>query len=659
MADRVAAPENPWSAAMDEDGSPWDDVPSRSQSNHNLAQAGEEAQTDNDAPPSQPPEPASPPPPVTSRPTASKTRGPRRHNVNLAQSTTLESLDDDSMGPLGPLGAEPSLPEPEPEPAAPAPPVKELPNRTRAPSRPSTGGGASSIRSGDHSEDGASLNGSARSMHGQRPPRSQPVEQAAKPTFSITVGDPHTVGNAASSHTVYSVITRTTSKAYVNPNFTVTRRYRDFLWLYERLHENNPGTIVAPPPEKQAVGRFEQNFIESRRMALERMLNKIAAHPVLQHDADLKTFLESETFNVDIKHRDRSRDPLLGLDSKPSGGAGGFMSSLGLGGGGSGAGSSGKFIEHDDWFHDRRIYLDALENQLKALQKSTDTVVAQRKSLAETCGDFSTSLHHLASAELSPALSGPLDSLGDIQLRINELYSRQAMQDILTLGIVIDEYIRLIGSVKKAFEQRQKAYHSWHSAEAKLQEIKKQQEKLLRAGRTQQDRLQQMQAEVGEGERRVNAARVLFEDLGRLMRGELERFEREKVEDFKSGVETFLESAIEAQKELIELWETYLYHLDTDEDGPPPPVGATAGVQAPNNDEGGKSDAQMRREALESEGALEGGADATQAQASARLSGTTARESEEEARVSRPHDGGDSPHDDDDVASERRRIAEA
>lgn len=24
MADRVAAPENPWSAAMDEDGSPWD-----------------------------------------------------------------------------------------------------------------------------------------------------------------------------------------------------------------------------------------------------------------------------------------------------------------------------------------------------------------------------------------------------------------------------------------------------------------------------------------------------------------------------------------------------------------------------------------------------------------------------------------------------------
>jgi len=49
------------------------------------------------------------------------------------------------------------------------------------------------------------------------------------------------------------------------------------------------------------------------------------------------------------------------------------------------------------------------------------------------------------------------------------------------------------------------------------------------------------------------------------MRNELDRFEREKVEDFKSAVETFLESAVEAQKELIELWETFLMQLDAEE----------------------------------------------------------------------------------------------
>jgi sorting nexin-1/2 len=179
-----------------------------------------------------------------------------------------------------------------------------------------------------------------------------------------------------------------------------------------------------------------------------------------------------------------------------------------------------------------------------------DTVVTQRKGMSEAAGDFSASLHALSTVELSASLSGPLEGLSDLQIRIKELYDRQAQQDVLTLGITIDEYIRLIGSIKQAFSQRQKAYHSWHAAESEMQKRKTTQEKLLRQGKTQQERLSQMQGEVADAERKVHQSRLLFEDMGRLMRGELERFEREKVEDFKSAVETFLESAVEAQKEV-------------------------------------------------------------------------------------------------------------
>jgi sorting nexin-1/2 len=117
----------------------------------------------------------------------------------------------------------------------------------------------------------------------------------------------------------------------------VTRRYRDFLWLYNTLHNNNPGVVVPPPPEKQAVGRFDTSFVESRRAALERMLNKTAAHPILQHDGDLKLFLESEAFNVDVKHKER-KEPGLS-ESK------GVFSSIG---GAFSVGSAGKFVEQDD-----------------------------------------------------------------------------------------------------------------------------------------------------------------------------------------------------------------------------------------------------------------------------------------------------------------------
>ncbi|KAJ6442189.1 sorting nexin 3 [Purpureocillium lavendulum] len=519
---------------MDVEESPWADS----------AQSQQESQ--NDRPSQSSPAPASAAAPRPSR-------GPRRL---VAQPTRLEAVED----PLGPLSAG-GDDDAQALDAAPPPPQKEQmvirtimssPQQQRRPADP------------HHIDD--------EDREGQRGPRPPPpvdaarpssvqsstqpsmsIEQASKPTFHITVGDPVKIGDLTSSHIVYSVRTKTTSRAYKQPEFEVKRRYRDFLWLYTTLHGNNPGYVVPPPPEKQAVGRFDSNFVESRRAALEKMLNKTAAHPTLQHDADLKLFLESEAFNVDIKHKER-RDPLP-VESK------GVLGSLGIN-----VGGGNKFVEQDDWFHDRKVYLDALEGQLRGLLKAMETMVGQRKMMAEAASDFSASLHALSTVELSPSLSGPLDALSDLQLTIRDVYDRQAQQDVLTFGIIIEEYIRLIGSVKQAFTQRQKGFYAWHSAESELQKKKSTQDKLLRQGKSQQDRLNQMNAEVGEAERKVHQARLLFEEMGRSMRTELDRFEKEKVEDFKSGVETFLESAVEAQKELIEKWETFLMQLDAEDD---------------------------------------------------------------------------------------------
>ncbi|KAK2736043.1 sorting nexin 3 [Colletotrichum kahawae] len=499
-------------------------------------------------------------PSSTSAPRPSRS-GPVRRLV--AQPTRLEAVDD-PLGPLGPLGAPAAADNGADagQDAPPVPPQKEqMVIRTTMPQQQAR-------RSGPADPHRIDDDGYDRPSGPRQPPpvqaahpspvrtHTQPsvsVEQASKPTFQITVGDPHKVGDLTSSHIVYSVRTKTSSKAYKQPEFEVKRRYRDFLWLYNTLHGNNPGVVVPPPPEKQAVGRFESNFVEGRRAALEKMLNKTAAHPTLQHDADLKLFLESESFNVDVKHKER-REPLP-TESK------GVLGSLGIS-----VGSSSKFVEQDDWFHDRKVYLDALENQLKALLKAMETMVGQRKMMAEAAGDFSASLHALSTVELSPSLSGPLDALSELQLTIRDVYDRQAQQDVLTFGIIIEEYIRLIGSVKQAFGQRQKAFYAWHSAESEMQKKKNTQDKLLRQGKSQQDRLNQVSAEVADAERKVHQARLLFEDMGRLMRAELDRFEREKVEDFKSGVETFLESAVEAQKELIEKWETFLMQLDAEDD---------------------------------------------------------------------------------------------
>lgn len=66
---------------------------------------------------------------------------------------------------------------------------------------------------------------------------------------------------------------------------------------YARTHASHTiqqGAIVPPLPEKAVVGRFEASFVETRRRALERFLERVAAHPELTGSADLVLFLQAD-----------------------------------------------------------------------------------------------------------------------------------------------------------------------------------------------------------------------------------------------------------------------------------------------------------------------------------------------------------------------------
>lgn len=166
------------------------------------------------------------------------------------------------------------------------------------------------------------------------------------------MGDPIKIGDLTTAHTIYTVHTITDSPEFKGET-TVIRRYRDFRWLYGILEQNNPGIIIPPPPEKQAVGRFDEDFVEARRLALSTMLNKIAKHWVLQRDEDFRIFLESETFTTDIKNKQVS-------DSK------GIMSTIGE----AFSFSSGKFIDTNDKINERKSALICLKPVSSVIQVS-------------------------------------------------------------------------------------------------------------------------------------------------------------------------------------------------------------------------------------------------------------------------------------------------
>ncbi|KAF9297965.1 hypothetical protein BGZ88_008431 [Linnemannia elongata] len=119
--------------------------------------------------------------------------------------------------------------------------------------------------------------------------QSGPSWQEKAPLFKVRVHDPETKRKMVGmqEYTLFQVTSTFTEGVSV----TVERRYSQFEWLYERL-VNKFGAIILPPlPEKQYAGRFSEEFIERRRRALEKFLNRLVRHPVLRYSDLLTHFL--------------------------------------------------------------------------------------------------------------------------------------------------------------------------------------------------------------------------------------------------------------------------------------------------------------------------------------------------------------------------------
>nr|CAG8488611.1 5774_t:CDS:10 [Entrophospora candida] len=368
-------------------------------------------------------------------------------------------------------------------------------------------------------------------------------ENGLNPIFEISVEDPQKIGDPINARIVY----KTSSKDFKSNDFTVLRRYRDFLWLYNQLTLGNPGVIVPPLPEKHAMGRFQDEFIENRRQALEKCLNKIISHPNLYKDRDLKIFLESDNFNIDVVRR----------NEEPKG----VLKSLGEAV--SNVTAFNKFTEMDDWFEGRKNQLDILESQLKTLLKSVELVVRQQKDLGGSAIEFGDSLFALSDVEVNKPLANNLSTLGKLQQKIRELHIKQARQDVLTLENTIEEYIRIIGSIKVALNSRTKVYQNWQSAMNDLQKKKLNYERSKSQNRLSQERLSYMLAIIAEGENKVEDCRHEFEDVTKLIKAELDRFDKEKVEDFKNSIDSFLDSIIKTKNEIIKLWESFYQEIES------------------------------------------------------------------------------------------------
>ncbi|XP_028910553.1 sorting nexin-2 isoform X2 [Ornithorhynchus anatinus] len=385
--------------------------------------------------------------------------------------------------------------------------------------------------------------------------REEIEEEANGDIFDIEIGvsDPEKVGDGMNAYMAYRVTTRTSLSMFSKNEFSVKRRFSDFLGLHSKLATKylHVGYIVPPAPEKSIVGMTKvkvgkedsssTEFVERRRAALERYLQRTVKHPTLLQDPDLRQFLESSELPRAVNTQALSGAGILRMVNK----AADAVNKMTI-----------KMNESDAWFEEKQQQFENLDQQLKKLHASVEALVCHRKELSANTAAFAKSAAMLGSSEDHTALSRALSQLAEVEEKIDQLHQEQAFADFYVFSELLSDYIRLIAAVKGVFDHRMKCWQKWQDAQVTLLKKRETEAKMQLANKP--DKLQQAKDEIKEWEAKVHQGERDFEQISKTIRKEVGRFEKERVKDFKVVIIKYLESLVQTQQQLIKYWEAFL-----------------------------------------------------------------------------------------------------
>ena len=374
--------------------------------------------------------------------------------------------------------------------------------------------------------------------------------------LNISVTSPHKVGDGISSYMAYKIKTNTNMPSFKKKELSVTRRFSDFLGLRDKLNDKytHLGRIVPLTPDKSVVGMTkvkmskeedktdQSEFIERRRAALERFLNRTAEHPTLLGDPDFREFLE---LNAELPKANQT-STLSGKSVMK------MFSRMGD----KVASYATKMEESDQWFEEKTVMVENLESQLRKLHLATEAMVEFRRALAGHTYSVAKSFSALGLTEENTKLSAALDQLGDVFMNNQKVYDQQWKDDLFLLSEMVYDYLGLVTAIKDVLNERVKCWQHCQAVQKDLNKKREYKVKLDVSGKV--DKLNDLKAQITETERQLQSAQDNFDKISATFKTEFEVFESKKSAEFKAHFVDYLEKMLQGEESIASQWERYL-----------------------------------------------------------------------------------------------------
>ncbi|KAL6064345.1 Sorting nexin MVP1 [Balamuthia mandrillaris] len=357
-------------------------------------------------------------------------------------------------------------------------------------------------------------------------------EEVEEALFQITLGEyvKH------KTFVAYQIHVKTRLLSFAKTEFKTERRYKDFLWLHDRLCANFKGRIVPPLPEKTLIqGKFDVQFLEKRRRELTQFLRQVCTHPEFARSTDLQIFLEFSAEELD--QQKGKQGSAMAQNSKKV---------LAL------VAKKVSAREVDEWFTQKLNALLAYDALLELLIKQATEYTVQKKNIVQQQYLLSEALREMGRQSAiinSKTLCDDMLKLSEVMEQVRLFTQTSTTEEEVRFEEVLVDHQRMIGAAKAAFNDRLSALSEYQNLQKQLESKKERVEKMRGS-----HKVSSVEAEYFELKGKVEIAESEFNSLSAIVRTEMIRFEKSRVPQIRKALRDFATANLHCTVQTLDQW---------------------------------------------------------------------------------------------------------
>lgn len=430
----------------------------------------------------------------------------------------------------------------------------------------------------------------------------EPSPRSGSDYLHISVSDPkeeqeltNSLVPGGNSYHTYLITTRTNKPEFGGPGgeFSVRRRFREVVTLSERLSEAYRGYVIPVRPEKSSVERKvmqKEEFVEQRRVALEKYLRKLGLHPVIGKSEELKLFLEVQGKLPLARTTDVASRMLDGAVRLPRQLFGAEPVAVDLNDVAQPARSGRDLlrifkelrqsvtndwgaakplvVEEDKEFMEKKDKLMEFEQLLSNVSQQAESLVKFQQDMGETMGELGLAFVKLTKFETDEAVfnsqgvrAGDMRNVATAAVKSSRLYRELNTQTIKHLD-KLHEYLGTMLAINNAFSDRSSALLTVQTLSSELASLNSRIEKLEAASskifggdKSRMRKIEELKEAVKGTENAKICADREYERIKENNRSELERIDRERHDDFQSMLRGFVVNQAGYAEKMAAVWE--------------------------------------------------------------------------------------------------------